>query len=38
MVAGRTKDLKQAVALAQKAIDSGEADGRLQRLIATSNA
>jgi anthranilate phosphoribosyltransferase len=38
MVAGRAKDLKQAVALAQKSIDSGEADGRLQRLIATSNA
>src|SRR6185369_1676736 len=38
MVAGRAKDLKQAVALAQKAVDSGEADGRLQRLIATSNA
>src|SRR6476619_2219776 len=38
MVAGRAKDLKQAVALAQKAVESGEADGRLQRLIATSNA
>ena len=38
MVAGRAKDLKQAVALAQKSIDSGEAEGRLQRLIATSNA
>jgi anthranilate phosphoribosyltransferase len=38
MVAGRARDLKQAVALAQKAVDSGEADGRLQRLIATSNA
>src|SRR4030088_3578906 len=38
MVAGRAKDLKQAVALAQKAVDSGEAEDRLQRLIAISNA
>jgi anthranilate phosphoribosyltransferase len=38
MVAGRAKDLKQAVALAEKAIDSGEADTRLQRLITISNA
>jgi anthranilate phosphoribosyltransferase len=30
MVAGRARDLKQAVALAQKAVDSGEADGRQQ--------
>jgi anthranilate phosphoribosyltransferase len=38
MVAGYAKDLKQAVALAQASIDSGEAEGRLQRLIAISNA
>jgi anthranilate phosphoribosyltransferase len=37
MVAGRAKDLKQAVALAEKSIDSGEAEGRLQRLISVSN-
>src|SRR4051795_4587334 len=38
IVAGRAKDLKQGVALASKAIDSGEAEGRLDRLIAISNA
>jgi anthranilate phosphoribosyltransferase len=38
IVAGRAKDLKQAVALAAKSIDSGEAEGRLDRLIAVSNA
>jgi anthranilate phosphoribosyltransferase len=38
MVAGRVKDLKQAVALAQKSVDSGEAHGRLQHLITISNA
>jgi len=38
MVAGRAKDLKMAVALAQKSIDSGEAEGRLQRLVSVSNA
>ena len=38
VVAGRAKDLKAAVALAQKSVDSGEAEGRLQRLIAVSNA
>jgi anthranilate phosphoribosyltransferase len=37
-VAGRAQDLKMAVALAQKSIDSGEADGRLQRLISVSNS
>ena len=37
VVAGRAKDLKQAVALAEKSIDSGEAEGRLQRLISVSN-
>src|SRR5713226_2780176 len=38
MVAGRAKDLQQAVALAEKSIDSGEAEARLQRLITISNA
>jgi anthranilate phosphoribosyltransferase len=36
-VAARAKDLKQAVALATKSVDSGEAEGRLGRLIAISN-
>jgi anthranilate phosphoribosyltransferase len=36
IVAGRAKDLKQGVALAQKSIDSGEAEARLQRLITVS--
>jgi anthranilate phosphoribosyltransferase len=38
VVAGRAKDLKQGFALAAKSIDSGEAEGRLDRLIAVSNA
>jgi anthranilate phosphoribosyltransferase len=38
IVAGRAKDLKQGAALATKSIDSGEAEGRLDRLIAVSNA
>jgi anthranilate phosphoribosyltransferase len=38
VVSGRAKDLKNGVALAQKSIDSGEAEGRLHRLIAISNA
>jgi anthranilate phosphoribosyltransferase len=38
MVAGRAKDLKRGLALAQTSIDSGEAAGRLQRLVAISNA
>ncbi len=37
IVAGRAKDLKQGFALAVKSIDSGEAEGRLDRLIAVSN-
>ncbi len=36
VVAGRAADLKEGVALATKAIDSGEAEGRLDRLIAVS--
>ena len=38
IVAGRAKDLKEGAALAGKAIASGEAEGRLDRLIAISNA
>ena len=37
VVAGRAKDLKTGVALATKSVDSGEAEGRLERLIAISN-
>src|SRR6476659_7901064 len=33
MVAGRAKNLKEAVLIAQNSINSGEAEGRLQRLI-----
>ena len=38
VVAGKAKDLKEGVALAAKSIDSGEAEGRLDRLIGVSNA
>jgi anthranilate phosphoribosyltransferase len=38
VVAGRAKDIKEGAALAVKSIDSGEAEGRLGRLIAVSNA
>jgi anthranilate phosphoribosyltransferase len=38
VVAGRAKELQQGVALATQSIDSGEAEGRLDRLIAVSNA
>jgi anthranilate phosphoribosyltransferase len=38
IVAGKAKDLKAGAALAAKAIDSGEAEGALDRLIAVSNA
>ena len=38
VVAGVAKDLKAGVALAQKSVESGEAEGRLDRLIAVSNA
>ena len=38
VVAGRAKDLKDGVALAAKSIDSGAAEGRLDRLVAVSNA
>ncbi len=38
VVAGRAKDLKDGLALANKAIDSGEAHARLNRLVAVSSA
>ena len=38
VVAGKAKDLKDAAGLARKSIDSGEAEGKLDRLIAVSNA
>jgi anthranilate phosphoribosyltransferase len=38
VVAGRAKDLKEGAALAAKSLDSGAAKGRLDRLIAVSNA
>jgi anthranilate phosphoribosyltransferase len=38
VVADRAKDLKEGAALAAKSLDSGEAEGRLDRLIAVSNA
>jgi anthranilate phosphoribosyltransferase len=38
IVAGQAKDLKQGAAVAAKSIETGEAEGRLDRLIAVSNA
>jgi len=38
VVAGKANDLAHGMELAAKAIDTGEADGRLDRLIAISNA
>jgi anthranilate phosphoribosyltransferase len=38
IVAGKAKDLKQGATLAAKSIETGEAEGRLDRLIAVSNA
>jgi anthranilate phosphoribosyltransferase len=38
VVAGKAKDLGQGVVLAQKSIDSGEAEGSLERLIVVSGA
>src|SRR3954463_6214789 len=38
VVAGKAKDLKEGVAIATKSVDSAEAEGRLDRLIAISNA
>jgi anthranilate phosphoribosyltransferase len=37
VVAGKAKDLKSGLALATHAVDSGEAEGRLDRLIVVSN-
>lgn len=38
IVAGRAKELKEGLSIAEQSIDSGEAEGRLDRLIAVSNA
>ena len=38
IVAGRAKDLKEGAAIATKSLDSGEAEGRLERLVKVSNA
>ena len=38
VVAGKAKDLKEGAQLAAKSIDSSEAEGKLDRLIAVSNA
>jgi len=38
VVAGKAKDLKEGVALGTKALDTGAAADRLQRLVAVSNA
>jgi len=38
VVAGRATDLKGGAEIARKSIDSGEAEGRLDRLIAVSNS
>lgn len=38
IVAGQAMDLKEGARLAAKSIDSGEAEGRLDRLVAVSNA
>ena len=38
VVAGRAKDLKEGAVIAAKSLDSGEAKGRLDRLIKVSNA
>jgi anthranilate phosphoribosyltransferase len=37
VVADRAKTFQEGIALAQRSIDSGEAEGRLERLIAVSN-
>jgi anthranilate phosphoribosyltransferase len=38
IVAGKAKDLKEGAVMATKSLDSGEAEGRLERLIKVSNA
>jgi anthranilate phosphoribosyltransferase len=37
VIAGKADDIRRGVALATETIDSGEAEGRLDRLIAVSN-
>jgi len=37
VVSGRAKELKDGAAMAAKSLDSGEAEGRLDRLIVVSN-
>ena len=37
VVAGKAKDLKAGMELAAHSVDSGEAEGRLDRLIVVSN-
>src|SRR5262249_34377897 len=37
VVAGQASDLQGGILIAKKSIDSGEAEGRLERLIAISN-
>jgi anthranilate phosphoribosyltransferase len=38
VVAGKARDIKEGAVIAAKSIDSGEAEGRLERLIKVSNA
>jgi anthranilate phosphoribosyltransferase len=38
VVAGKARDIKEGAIIAAKSIDSGEAEGRLERLIKVSNA
>src|SRR6187401_1487738 len=38
VVSGRAKDLKEGAAIATQSLDSGEAEGRLGRLVKVSNA
>ena len=38
LVAGRAHDLEGGILLAKKSVDSGEAEGRFDRLLAVSNA
>jgi anthranilate phosphoribosyltransferase len=38
VVAGKAKDMKEGMTIANKSLDSGEAEGRLDRLVKISNA
>ena len=38
VIAGKAKDLKDAIAVATKSLESGEAEGRMDRLIKISNS